>query len=181
MEIVGDHAGLDVEHGEEEPEVGPERFVGELGVEIAEMRGEERLAAERHAEGALQLRPDRDQRPRRRHREPHDTRREPTRTPDREAHADDGVLAAAVDRAVVGEEGVGDVAEPLARFVVGDRDGLVGAVAARQHERPARVGHEEMVERRVGEHHAELRRPRRHRPRDHGPVASRQENDRPLA
>ena len=51
---------LDVEHGEVEVEIGAERLVGELGVEVAEMRREERLAAAGDAERALQLGPDRD-------------------------------------------------------------------------------------------------------------------------
>ena len=51
----------------------------------------------------------------------------------------DRVLAAAVDRPVVGQERVGDAAEPLARVLVVECDRLVGAVAARHHERAAEV------------------------------------------
>ena len=59
------------------------------------------------------------------------------------------VLAAAVDRAVVGEEGVRDPAEPRARVRVLDTRSARRSVPARQHERPAEVGAEQVVERRV--------------------------------
>ena len=52
----------DVEHVEVEREVGAERRVGGLAVEIAEVRGEECLGVARDAERALQLGPDRDDR-----------------------------------------------------------------------------------------------------------------------
>ena len=125
---------LDVEHREVELEIGAERAVGQLGVEVAEMRREERLAAARDAERALQLGADGDDRARRRDRQRQRAGRVAARAADREGGADDRVLAAAVDRPVVGEERVGDPAEPLARLVVVERDRLVGAVAARHHQ-----------------------------------------------
>ena len=70
---------------------------------------------------------------------------------------DDGVLAAAVDRPVVGEEGVGDAGQALACLVVVEGDRLVRAVAARHHERPPAVGEQQVVERRVREHQPEPR------------------------
>ena len=60
--------------------------------------------------------------------------------------------------------------------LVGDR--LVGHVAARHNERLAHVGHQQMVERRVGQHHAELRRARRHRRRHARVRAPRRQHDR---
>ena len=74
------------------------------------------------------------------------------RAAQREPRADDGVLAAAVDRPVVCEEHVGDSAEPLPRLLVVEGDRLVGAVAARHDERNADVGAEQVVQRRVREH-----------------------------
>ena len=47
-----------------------------------------------------------------------------------------------------------------------ERDRLVGHVAAGHHERHADVGEQQVVQRRVGEHHAELARARRDRRRD---------------
>ena len=66
VEVVGDRLGDDVEHREVELEVGPEGAVGELGVEVAEVRREKRLAAAGDAEGALELGADGQDRPRRR-------------------------------------------------------------------------------------------------------------------
>ena len=74
---------------------------------------------------------------------------------------DDGVVGARLDRPVVEQEQVRDVRQPLAGVLVAVRDRLVGDVAAGQHERRAGVGQQQVMERRVGQHHAELRRPRR--------------------
>ena len=71
--------------------------------------------------------------------------------------------------------------EPLVRLVVVVGDRLVGAVAARQHERPAEVGEQEVVERRVREHHAEPGAAGRDGCRDRRAVAPAQEHDRPCA
>ena len=111
-------------------------------------------------------------------RQRHGAGREPARAPKRELRADDRILAAAVDRPVVGEERVGDVAECGARVVVVEGDRLVGAVPARQHERPSRVGRQEVVERRVREHHAEPLASGRNRLRDSRVLAPPQEHDR---
>ncbi len=159
VEVVGDHLRLDPEHGEVQLHVGEEGPVGELGVEVPEVRRQEGLASARDAERGLELGPGGKDRPRRRHGEGHRARHEATRPPQRERGADDGVLAAAVDRAVVGEEGVGDARQPLLGLGVLVRDRLVGAVSARQHERPSEVRGKEVVERRVGKHHAEPRHP----------------------
>ena len=51
-------------------------------------------------------------------------------------------------------------AQALARVVVGERDRLVGQVAAREHERHAGVGRQQLVQRRVGQHEPEVRRAR---------------------
>ena len=128
------------------------------------MGREERLASARDAERALELGAHGDDRAvagEERQR----ARCVPARTPDRKARAHDGVFAAAVDRPVVCEEGVGDPAQPRPSVVVVERDRLVRDVSARQHERAADVGREQVVQRRVREHDAEPRRPRRDRRR----------------
>ena len=62
--------------------------------------------------------------------------------------------------------------QALERVVVAVGDRLVGDVAAGHHERRARVGEQQVVQRRVGEHHAEVAeragRPRRDRRRPAG-------------
>ena len=56
----------------------------------------------------------------------------------------------------MGEEQVGDRAEPLQRIIVAVGDRLVGDVAAGHHQRHTGVDCEQMVQRRVGQHHAQL-------------------------
>ena len=70
--------------------------------------------------------------------------------------AHDRVVGARVDRAVVEQDVVGDAGQALARVVVAVGDRLVGDVAARHHERRRGVGSQQVVQRRVGQHHAEL-------------------------
>ena len=65
------------------------------------------------------------------------------------------IVAAGVDEAVVREEAVGDRVELRESFVVAVGDRLVRAVAAGHHEGDARVVQQEVMQGRVGEHHAE--------------------------
>ena len=73
-----------------------------------------------------------------------------------ERPAHDRVVRAGLDRPVVDEEAVRDPGQPLQRILVAVRDRLVGHVAARQHERHAGVAEQEVVQRRVRQHHAEV-------------------------
>ena len=57
VQVVRDDLGLDLEHRQIELEIGAERAVRELGVEVAEMRREERLVAARDAERAFNSAP----------------------------------------------------------------------------------------------------------------------------
>ena len=156
MEVAGDQLRANAEHVEVELEIVDECAIRRLGVEVAEVRREERALARGDAEGGLELRAGGYERLRRRERQRRG--REPARPPDRKAAADDGVLAAPVDRPVVREECVRDAGEPAAGLVVMKGDRLVGEVSARHHERTAEVAIEEVVERRIREHHAEPRR-----------------------
>ena len=70
--------------------------------------------------------------------------------------AHDRVVAADVDRPVVGEQPVDQRAEPGDGVVVVVGDRLVAEVAARHHERPADAGQQQVVQRGVGQHQAEL-------------------------
>ena len=94
-------------------------------------------------------------------------------------HAHDRVVGPRLDRAVVQQEEIGDAGEPLARVLVAVGDRLVGGVAARHHERLPHVREQEVVERRVGEHHAQVRRSRRHRLRHGRRRPPAREHDRP--
>ena len=84
------------------------------------------------------------------------------------------------NRAVVEQEQVGDPAEALERVLVAVGDRLVGDVAAGHHERLARVRQQQVVKRRVGQHHAEVRRQRRRGVRHRRVRPAAHEHDRPL-
>ena len=71
-------------------------------------------------------------------------------------------------------------AEPAAGLVVLEGDRLVGEVPARHHERPAEVAVEQVVERRVREHHAEPRRPGCDGLGDEGSRHAAEQDDRAL-
>ena len=68
----------------------------------------------------------------------------------------DRVVAADVDRPVVGEQAVDQRAQPGRGVVVVVGDRLVAEVAARHHERSADAGQQQVVERRVRQEHAEV-------------------------
>jgi hypothetical protein len=92
--------------------------------------------------------------------------------------ADHRVVGAGLDRAVVDEEGVRDPGQPLQRVFVTVGDRLIRNVPAGHHEGLADHAEQEMVKRRVRQHHAELRRAGRHRLRDGDVHAARREDDR---
>ncbi len=147
VEVVGDDLGLDREHAQDELEIGAERPVCLLRVEIPEMSRQECLSPARDAERPLQLGARSDDRLLR-----GDWERErrgcvAARPPDRKSGTNHRVFAATVDGAVVAQKRIRDFAEPAARVVVVECDGLVGAVSARQHEWALDLGLEEMVER----------------------------------
>ena len=64
----------------------------------------------------------------------------------------DAVVVAGDDLAVVDEERVGDVGEPLERLRVLDADRLVAAIAARHDQRAADLAEQQVVERRGWQH-----------------------------
>ena len=133
----------------------------------------------RDAEGALELGAASEQRPARgdRHRDRlgHVAARAPQGqrpgADSRVQRAQDRIVGAGLDRAIVDEEGVGDPVEPLQRVRVAVGDRLVGDVAGGQHQGSADVGREQMVKRRRRQHHAEVGASRRD-PRGDGRIAA---------
>ena len=75
---------------------------------------------------------------------------------------------------------VGDRGQALACVVVGEGDRLVGDVAAGHHERQPGVAQQQVVERRVGEHHAQLAHARCDRRRDRRVRPPGGDHDRPV-
>ncbi len=72
-------------------------------------------------------------------------------------HPRDAIVEAVHDIAVVHQEVIGDGRKPLARLRIIDALRLVAAIAGGQHNRPGKVFHQEMVERRIGQHEAQRR------------------------
>ena len=183
MQVVGEHGGLDTEEPCEVPGHVPER-PQRLGVgEVPEVRREERAPPPGQADGALHLRAEPEDRAR--HREPqrHRLRRVPPRAAHRQFGAavqpDHRVLGAHVDRPVVGEEPVHQRAEPGRRVGVVHHDRLVGEVPAGQDERHPELGGEQVVQRGVGEHDAEVAVAGRDGIGDGRPGPAAQQRDRP--
>ncbi len=76
----------------------------------------------------------------------------------------DRVVAALKDLAVVHQESIGNAAETGSRFVVVDGNGLFAEIRRGHHERlHARIGKEQMLQRRIRKKDAEPRNPRRDR------------------
>ena len=157
-----------------------------LGVlEVADVVRDPGAAAAGQAERALELGPagkhvaggGHRQREHARHRaaRPAQRQRPPARDPQHR------VVGARLDRPVVEHERVGDGVQPLERVVVLVGDRLVGDVAAGHHQRLADVGQQQVVQRAVRQHHAELGRERRDRGRHPRSRPPRREDDRPVA
>ena len=88
----------------------------------------------------------------------------------------DRVVERSRDAPVVIQEQVGDGAEPLPRGLGPGAQRLVAEVAAGGDQRPPDREQEQVVQRRVGQHHAEARERRRHARRE--PRAAGHEHDR---
>ena len=72
---------------------------------------------------------------------------------DPECHAHHRIISGSMDRPVVAQHAIHEVRQSLQRVAVGIRDRFVSTVSGGEDQRP-RV-HEEVVQRRVGEHHAD--------------------------
>ncbi len=88
------------------------------------------------------------------------------------------IVAGADDGAIVHQEMIGNVFQARRGFFVGNGDGLVAAVAAGGDQRKAALLHQQMMQRRVWQHDAEIRRAVGHVPRNVGAGAGLEENNR---
>ena len=129
------------------------------------------LAADDQRDGVLEIRADRQDRHSRRQ-SGHDAGRVAARPPEDHGSergvANDGIVHAPGDRALSPIRNASAMpSQPRERVVILVRDRLAGPVGARHHERLGRAGGEEqMVERRVRQHDAELDVVGRHARRD---------------
>ena len=190
---VGDDARrFDLVHGGELRHRVLERHERLDAAHVADVLTHPRVAARSEAERVLELAADGESR-RDRDGQRDRQRRVAARPADRQLLTVDdphnGVVARHVDRAIVREPRVGDAAQSGARVGILERDRFVGEVAARQHQdlgyrrrarrtiRPRRE--QQMVQRRVRQHHADERVARGDERRQRRIRTGRDEHDRP--
>ena len=184
VQVVGDHLGPDPEEALQPLDLLLEGARGLEVVEVADVRTQPGLVARGQAERVLEVRPAGEDRP------PHGPAQAdgPGHVPARPAedrgpardHARDRVVAAVLDLAVVGQEEVGDAAEPGERLAVLHRHRLVRQVPRGHHQRPPRGLEQQVVERRVGEDQADERIAGRDLGGEAGGGPSPHEDDRAL-
>ena len=159
VEVVDDDLRLQREQAGEVGEAVGEGAMRRQVLEVAVVGRDVRPPAARERERVLELGADGQQRHRRRDRERHRVGGVAARpADDRLASGDDaghGVVVARPDLPVVDEEAVGEPGEPRERVLVVGRQRLVGQVAGGQDDRAADRLEQEVVERRVGQEHAQ--------------------------
>jgi hypothetical protein len=130
------------------------------------MMAEEAVAPVAQREGRLELPTHRQGGHRQPVRQPQRQRRQSARSPPRDRSAVDHphhrVIAAQVDRPVVGQEAIGHPRQPAARVAIFVGDRIVDPVAGGHHQRQRRhLGEQQAVQRRGGQHQPHQRRVRR--------------------
>ncbi len=166
VEVVGHRLRLDVVEVAEVVDRLEERLVRGEVLEIADVMARHDVLLARHGHRALELGAHGEDRTGRGTREANGGRRQAPRPTEHLDPPGDGphhrVVAADVDRTVVGEQSVDQRAESLDRVLVGVGDGLVAQVAAGHHERTSDGREQEVVQRGVREHEPQLARPGGH-------------------
>ena len=169
MQVMSDGHGFDAVDVEQMRQGFLEETKGLEVFQVADVLGEKGGASLRHAQRVFQFGSDGDHRGRL-VREQDGTRHVAAGAADgtrlARDHAEDRVVAALQDLAVVMQEAVGDLREALLRIVDVRRDGLLAHIAAGHHQRVAVAVEQEVVQGRVRQHHAERGVAERHRRRD---------------
>ena len=169
MQVAGDHLRLEAVEAAEVVDGALERLARLGRIEVADVLAHEDLPADGDGHRVLQVsahgQHGRQVARRRAPAAAHSLARGAERSaPARHAHH--RVVAGPRDRAVVHQEDVGDLIQPLAGLIVVDGDRLVAAIAAGGDDREGTLGHQQMVQRRIGKHHAQVGRGLRHVGRD---------------
>ena len=158
MQIGDDRFGRGVKQSFQIAHDAIERFDGLRRLEIAQMLADEHIRSRGDGHGALQMRADGDE-ARRVLGQPDRQRRIPTRAaqnhlaPRHDPH--DGVVDVAQDGPVVHQERVGDARQAHDGVALVRADRFVRQVAARRDDRRTEIRRDQMMERRVGQHHAQ--------------------------
>ena len=159
VEVVDDDLGLEREQPRQVGEPVGERPVGREILEIAVVRRDVGASAASQRERVLELGAHREQRCRRGQGQVDRVRGVAAGAPDdglaARDDARDRVVVPRPDLAVVDQEAVGETRQAGQRVGVVGGQRLVGQVAGGEHDRPADVRHEHVVERRIGQEHAQ--------------------------
>ncbi len=139
---------------------GPAESVeGERRLQVADVLAQADLVVHGERHGVLQMPANREDGPQRlldEHRQRRITARAAQHHLAVEHNADDRIIDVPHDRPIVHQEAAGDTGEPGQGFALVDADGLVGAVAAGRHDGKAKLREQQMMQRRVGKHDAEV-------------------------
>ena len=159
VEVVDDDLGLERQQPRKVGEPVGERPVGREVLEVTVVRRDVGTCAPGQRERVLELGAHREQRRRGRHGQVDRVGRMAARAAhDRLAARDDArdrVVVARADLAIMRQEAVGETRQAGQRVRIVGRQRLVGEVAGREHDRPVELRHEHVVERRVGQEHAQ--------------------------
>jgi hypothetical protein len=159
VQIVGDGDRLRLIQAEEIHDHALEGPEGLHRVQVSDVGAQEDLAADAEGDGVLEV-PAHGQQGGQRPAQEDGQRREaasPTEDAGLPPHPDHhAVVGVAGDGAVVDQKSVGDAGQPLEGLPLVGADGLVGQVAAGGHHGEVQLPQQQMVQRRVGEHHPQV-------------------------
>ena len=186
MQVVNDQLGPDGEQLLVKRDILLEGSEGVVMIEVAQVMAEERMPAAAQGERRLELTADGQDRPRALERQFDRLRRVAARPPQRQFLSVDDprhrIVAADVDRPIVSQKQIGDAGQPGDGVVILVGDRLVGTVAAGHDERDvAQLSQQQMMQRRVRQHHAEVRVAGGDRFGDAGIGPLAEQHDRPAA
>ena len=193
MRVVGDELGLQREEPLEVRNPLSVREQSRIVLEVADVVAQPGAPVAGQAERRLELCAAGEQGTGRRKREVDARRDVAARAPQHQRPAalaerdgaDERIVGARLDGAVVDEKAVGDALETAPGIQVAEGDRLVRDVATREHERRnaelGQVGEQQVVQRRVGQHQSQLRHTGRHRRRHRCAPPARSQDDRPRA
>src|ERR1700726_157726 len=160
MEIAGHELGLETEEAAQIVDRFLEGSAGFQGLEITDVLAEENVLADADSNRVLEMAAD-GQYWRHGARDTNAEGRIAASAPQNSGaaagEADHGIVTGPHDGTVVHQEMVSNVFQAERGFVVADRDGFVAAVATGCNQWETALLHEQMMQRRIRQHHPEIR------------------------
>ncbi len=157
MQVAGHDAGIDVQDAFQVVDGPPEECLADRIFKVPDMLAQKCRFFSRQADAVFQfgpagqdLRGGAPEKNRGRH-VPAGTPQEPRPAA---VKSGNGIVAALIDLTVVCQKKIGDAGQSLESLVISDSDGFLAEVAAGHHQRAAELVQKQMMQRRVGKHHA---------------------------